>query len=172
MWDDTILGLAREVGAALQQRGALVTTAESCTGGLIAAALTEIAGSSAWFQGALVAYDNRIKNSQLGVPAEMLAQQGAVSEPVAAAMALGALQRFQATWAVAVSGIAGPGGAVPGKPVGTVCFGLAHHDALGQPRSWVQTRHFSGDRAQVRLATVQVSLQWLLLHVQRESIVV
>ena len=138
-----------------------VVTAESCTGGLIAAALTETAGSSAWFERGFVTYSNEAKRAELAVPAALLRAHGAVSEPVAGAMAAGALIASRAQVAIAVTGIAGPTGAVPGKPVGTVCFGWA---ARGSPPV-TMTRRFAGDRRAVRLATVAWALRgaWALV---------
>lgn len=123
--------LAAAVGGLLQERGLTVAAAESCSGGLLAKRLTDEAGSSAHFLAGFVTYSNEAKRTLLGVPAELLAQHGAVSEQVAEAMALGALARSGADLAVAITGIAGPGGATPEKPVGTVCFGLAARAAAG-----------------------------------------
>jgi nicotinamide-nucleotide amidase len=135
---------------ACRTRGVMLATAESCTGGLIAATLTAIAGSSDVVDRGFVTYSNEAKADALGVPAETIAAVGAVSEPVARAMADGALSRSRAGIAVAVTGVAGPGGGSPEKPVGLVWFGLA---ATGEP---VRTeRHvFPGDRAAIRAATV------------------
>jgi nicotinamide-nucleotide amidase len=121
--------LATQVLAAARARGFTLATAESCTGGLIAAALTEIAGSSDVFDRGWVTYSNAAKTAQLGVPEALIRELGAVSEAVAAAMAEGALARSGAFAAVSVTGIAGPGGGSPEKPVGLVCFGLARRDA-------------------------------------------
>ena len=132
----------------------MLVTAESCTGGMIAAACTDLAGSSAWFERGFVTYSNAAKTELLGVDPALLRQQGAVSEPVARAMALGALAHSQAQVALAVTGIAGPGGGSPDKPVGTVWFGFA---VPGQVTT--EVRHFAGDRAAVRLATVQHALR-------------
>lgn len=142
---------AQALGAALAGRGWMVATAESCTGGMIACALTETAGSSAWFDRGFVTYSDAAKRQLLGVAADTLAAHGAVSEPVAREMAAGALARSGARLALAVTGIAGPGGAVPGKPVGTVCFGWA---AVGV-EPFAQTMHFDGDRSQVRLSSAR-----------------
>ncbi len=138
-------------------RAHMFATAESCTGGLIAAACTDLAGSSAWFERGFVTYSNAAKTDLLGVPADLIAQHGAVSEPVAAAMAQGALQRSAAHVAVSVTGVAGPGGGSVSKPVGTVCFGFA--SAAGVQ---VTTQHFAGDRAQVRALAVAFALQGIL----------
>ncbi len=148
---------AAAAARALTDRGWRVVTAESCTGGLIAATCTGLSGSSQWFDRGFVTYSNQAKIDQLGVSPELLAQHGAVSEPVARAMAQGALQRSAAQVAVAVTGIAGPSGQVPGKPVGTVHLAVA---AQG-----LATRHarfqFEGDRQAVREAAVCVALSWI-----------
>ena len=138
----------------LIKKSHMLVTAESCTGGMIAAACTDLAGSSAWFERGFVTYSNAAKTELLGVDPALLRQQGAVSEPVARAMALGALAHSQAQVALAVTGIAGPGGGSPDKPVGTVWFGFA---VPGQVTT--EVRHFAGDRAAVRLATVQHALR-------------
>jgi nicotinamide-nucleotide amidase len=130
--------------------------AESCTGGMIAAACTDLAGSSAWFERGFVTYSNASKTELLGVPEAMLAQHGAVSEQVAAAMASGALQRSYAQIAASVTGIAGPGGATAGKPVGMVCFGFATPNGVT-----TETMQFAGDRAAVRQQAVAYVLQRL-----------
>lgn len=134
-----------------------LATAESCTGGLIAACCTDVAGSSDWFDRGFVTYSNAAKTEMLGVDAALIAQHGAVSEPVARAMVQGALQHSAAQVAVSVTGIAGPGGGSPAKPVGTVWMGWA------TPAGVVtEVHHFAGDRAQVRAATVQHALARLL----------
>ena len=122
VFESAVLALADR----LRTRGERLVTAESCTGGLIAAACTAVAGSSDWFERGIVSYSNEAKTELLGVPAVTIAAHGAVSEPVVVAMAEGALRHAHAHWAVAVTGIAGPGGAVPGKPVGTVWLAVAH----------------------------------------------
>ncbi len=150
--------LAVEVGETLQRRGWTVATAESCTGGWIAKCLTDIAGSSAWFERGFVTYRNAAKQELLGVDRTVLDTEGAVSEATVAAMVRGALEHSRADIAVAVSGIAGPGGARPGKPVGTVCFAWATR--TGQPH--VVTCQFEGDRDAVRRQSVVHALQGLL----------
>jgi len=146
------------LGAALRARGERLASAESCTGGLIAAACTSVAGSSDWFERGFVSYSNDAKTELLGVPAALLAAHGAVSEPVVRAMAEGALAHSRADWSVAVTGIAGPGGAVPGKPVGTVWLALAH-----QGRVLLAERlQLAGDRSAVREQTVARVLAQLL----------
>ena len=128
----------------------LLATAESCTGGMIAAACTDLAGSSAWFERGFVTYSNAAKTESLGVDAALITQHGAVSEPVARAMAAGALAHSRAQVAVAVTGVAGPGGGSSDKPVGTVWFGFAWPGGVVS-----EVMHFAGDRAAVRHATVQ-----------------
>src|SRR5438309_4586701 len=128
--DDRFYGLAEQVGRAALARGSMIATAESCTGGLVAAALTAVPGSSAWFERGFVTYSNGAKAAMLGVPNEVIARHGAVSEETAAAMARGAVQASAAQWSVAITGIAGPGGATPGKPVGTVGFAWANSDTV------------------------------------------
>ncbi len=172
--DDAVFAAGQALGLALQAMGAWVTTAESCTGGLIARALTETAGSSAWFDRGLVTYSNESKQALLGVQANTLAAHGAVSEAVAAQMAEGALQAMGSSrpvLALAVTGIAGPGGAVPGKPVGTVCFGWALGSLTGgapdgaAPLVRTRTVRFDGDRAAVRrqaaCLAMEEGLAWL-----------
>lgn len=150
--------LAERLGAALRARHWTVATAESCTGGLIAGAITDIAGSSEWFDRGFVTYSNEAKMEMLGVRAETLAAHGAVSEPTAREMAMGALQRSGASIAVAVTGIAGPAGGTPAKPVGLVCLAWARRGAPVE----AHTEHFPGDRAAVRAATVDRALEGLI----------
>jgi nicotinamide-nucleotide amidase len=148
---------ARAVLDAFRKRGWMLATAESCTGGLIAGALTEVAGSSDVVDRGFVTYSNEAKADMLGVPAELIAAQGAVSAAVAAAMARGAVERSRAEVAVAVTGVAGPGGGTAEKPVGLVWFGLARRG-----RSVATERQlFRGDRAAVRAATVLRALELL-----------
>lgn len=150
--------LAAELGVRLVERKALCATAESCTGGLVAGAITAIAGSSGWFDRGFVTYSNEAKMEALGVPEATLVQYGAVSEPTARAMAEGALARSRANIAVAVTGVAGPSGGSPEKPVGMVCFAWAQSGA----GATVATHHFPGDRQAVREASVAVALQGML----------
>lgn len=150
--------LAGVVGALLRDRGESLATAESCTGGSLGGELTAISGSSAWYRGGWVTYSNAMKAAQLGVPADLIESVGAVSSPVAEAMARGALQRSQADYALSVTGIAGPDGGSDQKPVGTVFIGLAASSTES-----IEVRHFvfSGDRAGVRQRTVLAALQML-----------
>ncbi|MCC6852777.1 MAG: CinA family protein [Comamonadaceae bacterium] len=143
----------RTLAAALLARRWRLATAESCTGGLVAAACTSVAGSSDWFERGFVTYSNEAKSELLGVPPALLAAHGAVSEEVARAMAQGALAHARAQLVLAVTGIAGPGGAVPGKPVGTVW--LAWGSAAGLRAERLQ---LEGDRAAVRAASVAAAL--------------
>jgi len=150
--------LATRLGERLLARGWALATAESCTGGGIATAVTAVSGSSAWFDRAFVTYSNAAKMDLLGVPAATLEAHGAVSESTALAMATGALMRSAAQLAVAVTGVAGPTGGSPAKPVGTVCFGYA---GAGFP-AFALKRHFDGDRTAVRAQTVRAALGDLL----------
>ena len=154
---DAAQALTRLLAARLLAKGQMMATAESCTGGMIAAACTDLAGSSAWFDRGFVSYSNAAKTELLGVPEALIAEHGAVSEPVVRAMAQGALQHSRAQVAVAVTGVAGPGGGSAGKPVGSVWFGWA-------TPAGVVTKlcHFEGDRHQVRQASVQHALQRLV----------
>jgi nicotinamide-nucleotide amidase len=156
-----IIDLATRVGQALQAKGLLLATAESCTGGGVAQAITEIAGSTGWFDCGWITYSNASKSELLDVPAALMAQLGSVSEEVAAAMAEGALANSNAHVALSTTGIAGPTGAVPGKPVGTVCFAWARGDAVHTER-----RVFGGDRQAVREQTVVHALQGLLRFIE------
>ena len=160
--------LAFFVGQRLASMGARIVTAESCTGGEIARALTERGGASVWFDRGFVTYSNQAKQDQLGVSDELLNAHGAVSESVAHAMAVGALRSLgpsQAALALSVTGIAGPGGAVAGKPVGTVCFGWAGRPIESGP-VWAATAtaHWEGDRAAVRRAAAHYALSTGLEH--------
>ncbi len=149
--------LAKAIGERLRSAGEELVTAESCTGGWVAQVVTAVAGSSEWFERGFVTYSDASKQELLGVRGETLARHGAVSEETAREMALGALGRSKAGVAVAVTGIAGPSGGSPDKPVGTVCFAWA--DRRGA-RS--ETRHFSGDRDSVRRQSVVHALEGVL----------
>jgi len=155
---ESTLHAATRLGALLEARGWRVCTAESCTGGLVAGAITDVAGSSGWFERGVVTYSNEAKTQMLGVRAETLAAQGAVSEATAREMVAGALERSSADIAVAVTGIAGPSGGTPQKPVGLVCFAWGRRG--GTVRSL--TEHFPGDRAAVREASVIAALDGLI----------
>jgi len=159
MQDDILYSLAVKVGEALKARGLILATAESCTGGWIGEAITAVAGSSDWFDRGFITYSNRAKQEMLGVNAATLAEHGAVSEPTVAEMAAGAASASGADVTVAVSGIAGPGGAVPGKPVGTVCFGWCVSE-VASPMT--ETKLLTGDRQAVRRQAVALALQGIL----------
>jgi nicotinamide-nucleotide amidase len=153
--------LAERVGRRLLKARRQAATAESCTGGWIAKALTDIPGSSCWFSEGFVTYSDESKMRRLGVPRAVLQRHGAVSEATVRAMAAGALRRSKAQLSVAVTGIAGPGGAVPGKPVGTVWLGWATRRS-GVIRVATALRRFRGDRETVRRKTVRAALTGLL----------
>lgn len=155
-----IFDLAATAGQVLQATGLVLATAESCTGGGISQAVTDIAGSTSWFDCGFVVYSNASKTELLEVPDALIAQFGSVSEEVAAAMAEGALRNSNASVALSTTGIAGPAGAVPGKPVGTVCFGWATKNAVHTERLV-----FAGDRQAVREQSVRHALQGLLRFV-------
>jgi nicotinamide-nucleotide amidase len=159
-----MLGLATELGRVLLARGQSVTTAESCTGGLIAGAITDIAGSSAWFERGFITYSNEAKMDMLAVPPEFFAKLGAVSEPVVAAMVQGACLLANAEWGVAVSGVAGPAGGSVDKPVGTVCFAFA-----GPTGIITEQELFDGDRAEVRKQTVRHALIRLIELIEEQD---
>ncbi len=146
-----------QISLELLKHGHLLATAESCSGGMIAAACTDLAGSSQWFERGFVTYSNSAKTDMLGVPATLIDQEGAVSEAVARAMADGALAHSQAHVSLAVTGVAGPTGGSEAKPVGTVWFAWC---VGGETHSEMQ--HFAGDRAAIRAATVRYALQRLL----------
>jgi nicotinamide-nucleotide amidase len=154
--------LSRTVGERLKSAGEKLVTAESCTGGWVAQALTSIAGSSEWFERGFVVYSNDAKREMLGVRAETLSQHGAVSEEAAREMARGALERSRGTLALAVTGVAGPGGGSAGKPVGKVCFAWANAGTL---RS--ETCNFRGDRESVRRQSVIHALEGVLSTLTR-----
>ena len=169
--------LLARLAEGLVRRNKRVATAESCTGGGVACAMTDMAGSSRWFERGFVSYSNEAKTEQLSVPAETIARFGAVSEEVAAAMATGALRHSRADFGVAVTGIAGPDGGSADKPVGTVCFGWSRRcagtgegEGAGEGVSETKTRRvlFAGDRQQVREQSVETALQGLLELVETD----
>lgn len=160
--DDPLFRLAEETGHALKSRGWMLATAESCTGGWVGEAVTDVAGSSAWYDRGFITYTNASKQEMLGVQAQTLAQHGAVSEQTVREMAAGVLLHSQAHISLAISGIAGPTGGSPDKPVGTVCFAWAVKN--GPLRS---ERHiFAGDRRAVRKQAVSHALQGVLALLQ------
>ncbi len=157
-WDDQALAAAaRALGERLQARGWRLATAESCTGGWLAKVVTDIAGSSAWFDRGFVTYANAAKVAMLAVPSALLERHGAVSEPVAEAMVRGALAHSDARVAVAITGVAGPGGGTPDKPVGMVCFAWL----VGGGACHLRTEYFSGDREAIRRQAVARALEGL-----------
>jgi len=162
---DALLPLARRLGARLKKRRLRLVTAESCTGGWIAQAVTSVAGSSDWFDRGFVTYSNEAKKELLGVRASTLSRHGAVSEETATEMASGALVRSRAQVAVAVTGIAGPSGGTREKPVGTVCFAWALKRRA--PASVV--RRFPGNREGIRRRSVAFALQGLLERLEERK---
>lgn len=165
MIDPLTFELCERLGASLRRAGLRLATAESCTGGGLGYAVTAVAGSSEWYERGFITYSNAAKEDLLGVPADILARFGAVSVETAAAMAQGALRQSPAHLSVAVTGVAGPGGGAPDKPVGTVCF--AWHRRDGDTRT---ARHvFAGDRGEIRDQSILAALQGLLDLVQTEG---
>ena len=168
MAHDNTSHLVEQLADALLHHGWMLATAESCTGGMIAARCTDLAGSSQWIERGFVSYSNEAKHEMLGVDPALIAQHGAVSAEVAQAMALGALRHSQAQVSLAVTGVAGPTGGSADKPVGTVWLAWAlpsdSGPTLGADTAWVKTEcvHFKGDRAAVREATLQHALATLL----------
>lgn len=160
--------LIHALAESLRAHGLRMASAESCTGGLIAAACTSVAGSSDWFEQGVVSYSNDAKVELLGVAAELIAAHGAVSEPVARAMVEGAMRSRRVDVAVAVTGIAGPAGGSPGKPVGTVWLAYARRLADGSIGTSAERHLFEGDRTAVRAAAVQRALQGLLERVRSQ----
>ena len=158
MPSDALVALASLVGAKLRAKGMMLATAESCTGGWVAQAVTAIGGSSEWFERGFVTYSDAAKQEMLGVSARTLAAHGAVSEQTAREMAAGALAHSRAQVAVAITGIAGPTGGTPEKPLGMVCFAWAAQDGVLN----AETRHFTGDRESVRRQSVIAALQGVL----------
>lgn len=154
--------LAERLGCLLIERGEWLAAAESCTGGWLAQSVTAIAGSSTWFDRGFVTYSNAAKVDMLGVSDSTLARHGAVSEAVARAMAQGVLTHSRADWSVAITGIAGPSGGSPEKPVGTVCFAWASKDGGCEAKTCL----FSGDRASVREQSVRYALNGLIDRVE------
>ncbi|MBI3344200.1 MAG: nicotinamide-nucleotide amidohydrolase family protein [Gammaproteobacteria bacterium] len=156
--DAALSAAAAEVGAALKMRGLMLTTAESCTGGWVAQVITGVAGSSEWFERGFVTYTNTAKHEMLGVSQGTLEKFGAVSEEVVREMAGGALKHSRAEVSLAVSGVAGPGGGTPLKPVGIVCLAWAAKGESARSR----VEHFSGNREAIRRRAVYASLQGML----------
>jgi nicotinamide-nucleotide amidase len=155
--DNSLSPLAETLGRLALHQGAFLATAESCTGGLVGAAITAVAGSSQWYERGFVTYSNAAKADMLGVRLETIECFGAVSIETASEMALGALQASRAQWAVAVTGVAGPSGGSAEKPVGTVCFAWAGPSGVTTERKLL-----AGDRDEIRLESTKVALQGLI----------
>lgn len=154
---DKINTLAKKVGTSLQEKNLILVTAESCTGGWLAQAITSIPGSSSWFDRGIISYSNSAKQEMLGVKAETLEQYGAVSQQVAEEMAKGALKHSQADMSISTTGIAGPTGGTPEKPVGLVWFAWATKNTIQS-----QSQLFHGDRTSIREQAVEFALQHLI----------
>ncbi len=157
MTDSELMQLSERIGLALKARGATLTTAESCTGGWVAKVITDVAGSSAWFERGFVTYSNEAKAQMIGVKPTTLEAHGAVSEPVVVEMAIGAIKAARAAYAISISGIAGPDGGSAEKPVGTVWFGFASATGEGITRC----ECFAGDRESVRRQATAYALKTL-----------
>ncbi|MEK6664286.1 MAG: nicotinamide-nucleotide amidase [Pseudomonadota bacterium] len=166
--DDELNQLAEQVGAALKGRGLMLASAESCTGGWVGEAVTSVAGSSHWYDRGFITYTNESKQEMLGVSAQTLAEFGAVSEQTVREMAAGALKQSRAHITLAISGIAGPGGGTPNKPVGTVCMAWATRSGAGLSQAF----HFLGDRTAVRQQAVVAALQGVLRLIEGETVTV
>ncbi len=155
--DSVLHQLAVRVGNKLRETRLMLTTAESCTGGMVATAITDISGSSGWFERGFVTYSNQAKTEMIGVPAELIDKHGAVSEPVARAMAEGALRNSRAQVSLAITGVAGPGGGTETKPVGMVSFAWSN-----RLHTSCETVTFKGDREQIRVQAAVHALRGLL----------
>lgn len=158
-----LIELINELATSLSGAKFKLCTAESCTGGLIAKSLTDLAGSSAWFERGFVTYSNESKVEMLGVSESVIEQYGAVSEPVAIAMAVGALKHSHAGYSIAVTGVAGPSGGSDQKPVGTVWIAIA-----SQNQTWAQKFLFDGNREKIRLSTMESAIEQLLCIINAE----
>ncbi len=163
---DTFEALAEKIGAALKQRGWMLASAESCTGGWVGEVVTSVPGSSHWYDRGFITYTNEAKQEMLGVSAKTLAEFGAVSEQTVREMAAGALKHSQAHITLAISGVAGPGGGTPNKPQGTVCIAWATRSGAGLS----QIFHFQGDRTEVRRQAVVAALQGVLQMIEGEAV--
>ena len=157
-----ITTLATELGATLKARGLVLALAESCTGGMATEAVTSIAGSSAWFDRAFITYSNQAKIDMLNVAKTTLENHGAVSENTALEMALGAIKHSAAQVSASITGVAGPTGGTPAKPVGMVCFGFAIRDLTNNINSRTHTNYFEGDRESIRLQAINAALLGLI----------
>lgn len=164
--DDELMLLAARAGELMKAHGLMLTTAESCTGGMVAAAMTSIAGSSDWFERGFVTYSNEAKHDMLGVPTALISLHGAVSEAVARAMCEGALKHSRAHLSVSITGIAGPTGGSADKPVGLVWFGVARREGGGAITAQARQRQFDGDRAAVRQQAARFALQEIIATIK------
>ncbi|WP_028201910.1 CinA family protein [Paraburkholderia nodosa] len=162
--DSVVHQLAIRVGNKLRDGRLMLATAESCTGGMVATAVTDISGSSVWFERGFVTYSNQAKTEMIGVPPELIEKHGAVSEPVARAMAEGALSNSRAQVSLAITGVAGPGGGTPEKPVGMVSFGWSN-----RLHTSVETLVFKGDREQIRVQAAAHALRGLLAFIDEQE---
>ncbi|WP_042887206.1 CinA family protein [Cupriavidus necator] len=156
--------LAIQAGVALADKSLMLATAESCTGGLVAAAITDVSGSSGWFERGFVTYSNEAKSTMLGVPAKLIRDHGAVSEEVAHAMAEGALLNSRAQVSLSITGVAGPNGGTSEKPVGMVCFGWSNRIT-----TLTETQRFRGDRGQIRRQAAEHAMRGLLELLRNEA---
>lgn len=163
---DSLFVLCRELGRQCVSRNLHIAFAESCTGGAVASVITETSGSSAWFNGSAVVYSNFSKTQLLNVSPELIQIHGAVSESVAMAMAHGALEKFQADLAIAITGIAGPLGGTKEKPVGMICFALA---TKKNNTTMAKTAYFTSGREYIRRSATEFVLQWLIEDIQGKS---
>src|SRR5471032_1362916 len=162
--DKVVHQLAIRAGNKLRDERLTLATAESCTGGMVASAITDISGSSGWFERGFVTYSNQAKTEMIGVPADMIEKHGAVSESIAREMAEGALRNSRAQLSLSITGIAGPGGGTPKKPVGTVCFAWSN-----RVHTLCQTRVFKGDRRQIRLQASAHALRGVLTMLEENE---
>ncbi|WP_042262629.1 CinA family protein [Paraburkholderia heleia] len=162
--DSVVHQLAIRVGNKLRDGRLMLATAESCTGGMVATAITDISGSSVWFERGFVTYSNQAKTEMIGVPPELIEKHGAVSEPVARAMAEGALSNSRAQVSLSITGVAGPGGGTPEKPVGMVSFGWSN-----RLHTSVETLVFKGDREQIRVQAAAHALRGLLAFIDEQE---
>ena len=162
--DSVVHQLAIRVGNKLRDGRLMLATAESCTGGMVATAITDISGSSVWFERGFVTYSNQAKTEMIGVPPDLIEKHGAVSEPVAHAMAEGALSNSRAQVSLAITGVAGPGGGTPEKPVGMVSFGWSN-----RLHTSVETLVFKGDREQIRVQAAAHALRGLLAFIDEQE---
>jgi nicotinamide-nucleotide amidase len=160
--DSVVHQLAVRAGNKLRDMHLFLATAESCTGGMVATAITDISGSSGWFERGFVTYSNQAKTEMIGVPADLIDKHGAVSEQVARAMAEGALRNSRAQVSLAITGVAGPGGGTETKPVGMVCFAWSN-----RLETTAETHVFKGDREQIRVQAAAHALRGLLEHIEK-----